>query len=118
MGLARLRASPTLYPYNPAESKGTTMEDKDLMRIARRRARAKFGFMIHLTVFVAVNAMLYFINQRATPGVAWFAFPLGGWALGLAIHGLVVFTTTSGLRERMVEAEMRRLRAQHPPAGL
>ena len=91
------------------------MEHNDLVRIARRRAAAKFGFMIHLTVFVAVNAMLFFINQRTTPGVSWFAFPLGGWAIGLAIHGLLVMLSGSGLRERMVESELRRLQAAHNP---
>jgi uncharacterized membrane protein len=93
------------------------MEQQDLERIARRRAGAKFGFMIHCTVFIAVNALLFFINQRATPGVQWFAFPLGGWAIGLAIHGLVVFLSGSGLRERMVAAEMRRLQANRSPGA-
>ncbi len=87
------------------------MEPTDLHRIARRRAAAKFGFLIHLTVFVAVNAMLFFINQRTTPGVSWFAFPLGGWAIGLTIHGLAVFLSGSGLREHMIEAELRKLQA-------
>ena len=93
------------------------MEQEDLVRIARRRAGAKFGFMIHLTVFVAVNALLFFINQRATPGVTWFPFPLGGWAIGLAIHGFVVFLSGSGLRERMVEGELRRLQAGRGPGA-
>ncbi len=44
------------------------------------------AILIHLAVFVAVNAMLYFINQRTTPGITWFTFALGGWAIGLAIH--------------------------------
>jgi len=93
------------------------MEQQDLVRIARRRAAAKFGFMIHLTVFVTVNAFLYFINQRTTPGVTWFPFPLGGWAIGLTIHGLVVFLSGSGLRERMVDTEMRRLQASRGPGA-
>jgi len=93
------------------------MEQQDLLRIARRRAAAKFGFMIHLTAFAAVNAMLYFINQSTSPGVSWFAFPLGGWSLGLAIHGLVVFASASGLRERMVEGELKKLRASVGPAA-
>ena len=90
---------------------------QDMRRIARRRAAAKFGFLIHLTVFVAVNAFLFFVNQRTSPGVSWFAFPLGGWGLGLAIHGLAVFLSVSGLKERMVESEMRRLRAQGSPGA-
>ena len=93
------------------------MEQQDLVRIARRRAAVKFGFMIHLTVFACVNGFLYFINQRTTPGVAWFAFPLGGWAIGLAIHGLVVFLSGSGLRERMIDAELRRLQASRGPGA-
>lgn len=93
------------------------MEQQHLVRIARRRAAAKFGFMIHLTVFVTVNAFLYFINQRTTPGVTWFPFPLGGWAIGLALHGLVVFLSGSGLRERMIDAEMRRLQASRGPGA-
>lgn len=93
------------------------MEQQDLLRIARRRAAAKFGFMIHLTVFVAVNTLLYFVNQSASPSVSWFAFPLGGWGLGLAIHGLVVYFSVSGLRERMVEGELARLRATRGPAA-
>ena len=92
-------------------------QQHDLMRIARRRAAAKFGFLIHFTVFVAVNALLYFINQRATPAVSWFAFPLGGWAIGVAIHGLAVFLSTSGLKERMIEGELRRLHAQGGPGA-
>lgn len=93
------------------------MEEQDLARIARRRAGAKFGFMIHLAVFVCVNAFLFFINQRTTPGVSWFAFPLGGWAIGLAIHGLVVFLSGSGLRERMIDAELRRLQSSRGPGA-
>ena len=93
------------------------MEQKDLLRIARRRASAKFGFFIHLTVFVAVNAMLFFINQSTSPGVSWSMFPLAGWGLGLSIHGLAVFLSGSGLRERMVEGEMRKLRSNSTPGA-
>lgn len=85
------------------------MEHQELIRIARRRAGMKYGFFIHLTVFIAVNALLFVINQQTTPGFSWFAFPLGGWAIGLCIHGLAVYLSGSGLRERMVEDELRKL---------
>lgn len=93
------------------------MHDEKLLRTARRRASAKFGFLIHFTVFVAVNAMLFFINQRTTPGLSWFAFPLGGWGIGLTIHGLIVFVRGSGLHELMVAAELRRLEGRHGPGA-
>lgn len=88
------------------------MEHEQLVRIARRRAGMKFGFFIHLAVFFAVNALLFFINQRTTPGVSWFAFPLGGWAIGLSIHGLAVYLSGSGLRERMIDGELRKLESR------
>ena len=91
------------------------MEQQERVRIARRRAGMKFGFFIHLVVFIAVNTLLFVVNQRATPGYLWFPFPLGGWAIGLSIHGLAVYLNLSGLRERMVDDELRKLdaRAEH-----
>ena len=88
------------------------MEREQMERIARRRAGAKFGFFIHLAVFIAVNTLLFVINQRATPEFSWFAFPLGGWAVGLSMHGLAVYLSASGLRERMVESELRALESR------
>lgn len=88
------------------------MEHEQLVRIARRRAGMKFGFFIHLMVFIAVNTLLFVINQQATPGYTWFPFPLGGWAVGLSIHGLAVYFNCSGARERMVETELRKLEAR------
>jgi len=93
------------------------VEHEERIKTARRRAGMKFGFLIHLTVFVAVNALLFVINQRTTPGYAWFPFPLGGWAIGLSIHGLAVYLSGSGLRERRVEDELRKLEARHDPGA-
>lgn len=89
------------------------MQDADLHRIARRRVRAKSGFLLHLAVFVAVNVLLYAVNQRTAPAHSWYGFPLAGWAIGLAIHGLAVLQSVSGLRERAVARELRKLQAQH-----
>lgn len=88
-------------------------EDRHL-RLARRRAGAKIGFLTHLTVFIAVNGGLMLINLTITPQQRWFPYPLGGWTLGLAIHGLLVFWPGFGLREKLVESELRRLERQHP----
>jgi hypothetical protein len=93
------------------------MEQNDLLRIARRRAGAKLGFLIHLAAFVAVNGLLIFINQRTTPGVSWFAYPLGGWALGLALHGAAVYLPGTGLRQRLVESELRKLQSGRAPGA-
>jgi len=93
------------------------MDNQDLDRIARKRAGAKLGFYIHAAVFVAVNLALFVVNGQVTPSYPWFAWPLGGWGIGLAFHGLAVFLlgAGSGIRERMVQAERRRLEAQATP---
>jgi len=89
------------------------IEDQRL-RLARRRAGAKIGFLIHLTVFTAVNAGLMLINLGVTAQYRWFPYPVAGWALGLAIHGLLVFWPGFGLREKLINSELERLERQHP----
>ena len=94
------------------------MEHDERLRIARRRAGATYGFFIHLALFIAVNGLLFIINQRAAPDLHWHLFPLGSWALGLTIHGLAVFLSSSGLRERMVEEELKKLDVRRPTGAL
>ncbi|MET0351746.1 MAG: 2TM domain-containing protein [Rhizobacter sp.] len=84
-------------------------EALSLHRIARRRVAIKTGWMVHALVFVAVNLGLFVINGLAG-GFRWHLFPLGGWGLGLAIHGLVVLLVLGNWRERLVAREVERLR--------
>jgi hypothetical protein len=82
-----------------------------LQRRARRRVGMKMGFCIHALVFVLVNLGLFALNAY-TGGGRWAIFPLLGWGLGLAIHGIVTFVSLQGdgWRDRMVQSEMERLR--------
>ena len=92
--------------------------EQDEMRLARKRAGARMGFMIHATVFVAVGMLLIFLSQAglathgATRHANWPMFPLGGWAIGLFFHGLAVYARgpLSGIRERMIQTELERIR--------
>ena len=84
------------------------MQD-DLERRARRNVGARMGFAIHATVYVLVNAGLIAVAMFRTGGSHWPLFPALGWGIGLAIHGLAVFFSTSGVRDRLVERERRRL---------
>ena len=80
---------------------------------ARRRVGIKLGFYTHALVFVLVNLGLFAVNA-ATGGTRWAHFPLLGWGLGLAIHGVVTFLSLQGqgVRKRMLSAEVERLRRQ------
>jgi hypothetical protein len=79
------------------------MTTEDINKLARRRAGVKMGWYIHAFVYVAVNIALGVIS--ATVGRNWAVFPALGWGLGLLIHGAVVFASTTGWRERLVERE-------------
>lgn len=92
----------------------TPRTEEQLIERARRRVNMKMGFYIHALVFVLVNGGLYFLNNvTGTP--RWSHFPLWGWGLGLAIHGIVTFIGLrgDGLRDRMLADEMARLRSRH-----
>jgi len=87
--------------------------DQSIEARAERRVRRKIGFFIHALVFACVNGGLFVVNQ-VTGGGAWHMFPLFGWGLGLAIHGLVTFVSLQGdgVRQQMLQAEIERLRRQ------
>ena len=83
----------------------------DIDTLARRRAGAKLGWYIHATVYLLVNAVVFAMSRYAFGERPWSVFPLLGWGLGLALHGVSVFVLGkgSGLRERMVQKERERL---------
>jgi hypothetical protein len=89
----------------------TPKTDSQLRQLAKRRVNQKMGFYVHLAVFVLVNLGLAAINLVGG-GPSWHVWPLAGWGLGLAIHGIVTFASLrgDGLRERMLDDELARLK--------
>ena len=86
------------------------IDEAALRRKAERRASAKLGFYIHALVFVIVNAGLWLLNSWSSPGSYWAIWPLLGWGIGLAAHGVAVFAALGDFHERAVEAELKRLK--------
>jgi len=60
------------------------------MQSAASRLYHDRGFMIHFTVYLAVNTLLIVINLATTPGKYWFYWPLLGWGIGIAGHAFGV----------------------------
>ena len=87
------------------------MDEEALRQAAKKRVGLKIGFYTHLLVFVLVNSGLYLVNSFSG-GQRWHHFPLFGWGLGLAIHGIVTFISLQGmdLKARMLEQEIETLR--------
>lgn len=88
-------------------------DDERIERLARRRAGAKMGWLIHALVYVCVNAGLALIAWQT--GRTWHLYPLTGWGLGLAIHGLAVWLGSGGigLHEHLLQAERDKLSRTH-----
>ena len=88
-----------------------TDDDDDLRRIAVRRANLKLAFRAHLMTYVIVNAGLVAINLVTNPGgYFWAIWPMMGWGIGLAAHGVTVYMDGEGLRDRMIQEELEKLR--------
>ncbi len=84
--------------------------EAELRKIAERRADAKLGFRTHLVVFFLVNSGLVGLNLLSSPNVFWFQWPLFGWGIGLVAHGVSVYGLPANDREKMVQAELERLK--------
>ncbi len=74
---------------------------------AIRRIRAKREFRTHLTVYLAVNAVLVLIWFATGAGYFWPMWPMLGWGIAVAIHAFTVYMGTSQITEAQIEDEMR-----------
>ena len=87
----------------------TTLSEQDIEKLARKRAKAKMGWLIHATVYCCVNIgllLLWSINDRP---MRWM--PAVGWGIGLALHGISVWAFQPGgkLLNTLVERERAKL---------
>ena len=87
----------------------------EIENLARKRANAKAGWLVHAGIYILVNTVL--VSLSLWQGRNWSVFPALGWGLGLLIHSIAVWCTGVGstLRERLVERERRALMAQRDP---
>ncbi|HWL10301.1 MAG TPA: 2TM domain-containing protein [Planctomicrobium sp.] len=70
-------------------------------------SRAQKNFYVHLAVYVVVNTGLAVLNLVNNPEHLWFYWPLAGWGLGVALHGIAVFVTGKAA-DRVIERQERR----------
>jgi hypothetical protein len=88
----------------------------ELERWAWRRVRALRVFYSHLSVYVAVNFVLFMINSTVMRGPVWFYGPLVGWGLLIVLHGLHAYEllpwTTHDWEQRkvreLIDSRLRR----------
>ena len=85
-------------------------DEAELRRLAIRRADMKLAFRSHAMAYAIVNAGLLAINLLTSPGEWWFFWPMLGWGVGVAAHWASVYIDGENVRDRMIEAELEKLR--------
>ena len=85
-------------------------DDVELRRLAIRRADMKLAFRSHLMAYVIVNAGLVMITLLTSDDYFWFIWPMLGWGIGLAAHGVTVYMDGESMRDRLIEQEFEKLR--------
>jgi hypothetical protein len=81
------------------------MSEAEVVEAARKRAREKTWFWVHLGIYIAVNAGL-FVQWWVITGGSGFPWVLSttlGWGIGIAAHFLGVFV---GPRKAARQAHM------------
>jgi hypothetical protein len=61
--------------------------------------RAEIGFAYHLAAYIAVNAVLIWINLDTSPQYFWAKWPLAGWTVAILFHGFSVFASSIKARK-------------------
>lgn len=85
--------------------------DEELRKKARKIAKGKSDFYIHLAIYIAVNAFLiaqWWVITNGD-GFPWFVFPLFGWGIGIVAHGITAFRG-EGYIETQAEKEYQKLK--------
>ena len=86
-------------------------EDQEYLR-AKKKVENLKSFYINLTAYISVNILLFVINYVTAKGDWWFIFPLVGWGIGVAIHGLVTYLdynrSTANWEDRKIKELLER----------
>ena len=97
------------------ESSAAAAEAEEARRVAEKRARERVGeirgFYHHLTVYLVVNAILFLIDIFSGGGT-WFYWPLFGWGIAVAVHGLNTFQILPWSSKEWEERKVRELMAR------
>ncbi|WP_267403604.1 MULTISPECIES: 2TM domain-containing protein [unclassified Chryseobacterium] len=89
------------------ESKPNTVsikaEDQDkAYERAQKRVKEIKSFYGNLISYCIVIPSLIIINLITSPGNIWFVFPMLGWGIGLAAHGISVFAIGKNWEEKKI----------------
>jgi hypothetical protein len=76
---------------------------------ARKRVRDLRGFYVHIAIYILVITGIAVINWVTDPSYWWVVWPMVGWGIGLAAHGVSVIFEGSFLGPEWEERKTREL---------
>lgn len=76
---------------------------------AQKKVEDLKGFYGNLTSYIVVNTGLLILNLATSPERLWFFYPLLGWGIGVAIHGMTVFNYMPFLNRDWEEKKIQEL---------
>ena len=85
------------------------MDAQELYEHAKHRVKSRKKFYTHVIIWVVLSVFFILLNL-ATTDYFWAIFPILGWGIGVAIHGIQVFTNE--WEDLEIEREYERLRAK------
>ena len=85
--------------------------ENELEEVARKRVQARMGFVVHLTMYLVMNAGFVAIWYLSGHGYPWFMWPMLGWGIGILAHAIGLVVGPGSVAERRaIDRELRRLR--------
>jgi len=88
-------------------------DEQDLEKVAKRRVQTRYGFIIHVLMYLTVNGGIFALWWFAGGGYPWFIWPIICWGAGIVAHAAsLVIGPDSPREQRAVDRELRRLQAR------
>ena len=89
------------------EAEGEPVTDEQRQQ-AIRRIRAKRGFWVHASIYLAVIAFLFLIWATTSSSTyPWPIWPMLGWGIGVIAHGASVYIGRSEITEERIQRELQ-----------
>ena len=88
--------------------------DKELMKLAKRRVHARFGFKLHCLIALILSALvivIYLLADRG--GYFWPVWPMLSLGFSVAIHGVVYKIINGESMEYKISREYEKLKHRH-----
>ena len=86
-------------------------DDTDLRARAIKQLKKQRDFLIHVTMYLAINGLLVMIWVMGGSGFFWPAFPIVGWGIGVAANAWDAYGSDVP-SEDAIHRQMDRLRSR------